>query len=137
MNVTLTLHQLREFRQIDERLLNVFADLCNVWPTDTLIVTDVWRSWDEDKDVGGSGVHAAGPPYRAIDVRITDLGEDCQEKADGVAVILNEKWVYDPSRPTLKVAVSKEHGTGKHIHCQVHARTLRRVYESRASVYDA
>jgi len=36
---------------------------------------------------------------------------------------INGKWIYDPERPHLKVAILHDTGQGIHIHLQVHNRT--------------
>lgn len=84
------------------------------------VITEVWRSWEADKALGGSGVH---PSWRAIDIRTGGVSKDF---VDAVVTWVNARWVYDPFRPWLKVAYAKPHGTGPHIHFQVHSRTRMR-----------
>lgn len=84
------------------------------------LLTEVWRSWEADKALGGSGVH---PSWRAVDVRTFDIPAD---HVEAVVRWVNSRWQYDPLRPWMKVAYHKPHGTGPHIHLQVHPRTRAR-----------
>ena len=86
-----------------------------------LKLTEVWRSPGADKKLGGSGVH---PAWRAVDIRTRDVAP---EKVEALVRHVNDKWMYgNPLRPLLKVAYHKPHGTGPHIHLQVHPRTRAR-----------
>jgi hypothetical protein len=112
-------------------LQEIFHQLATIWlPHRGLYITDIHRRPSETIP-GESGVHNAGPPFRAIDIRIRNLNKDpekAQAHADSFADILNNTWVYDPKRPHLCVAVAKLHGTGSHIHLQVHTRTRRKSH---------
>lgn len=79
--------------------------------------TSIYRSPAEDAKLEASGVHAE---WRAIDVRTR--GRSAETIAD-VSRYANEKWLYDETRPHLKVCVTELHGTGPHAHFQVHPRT--------------
>jgi hypothetical protein len=126
---SLTPRHLREFCHCKPELKQIFHLLAALWPDDfNLYITCIHRRPDETIK-GESGVHNAGPPFRAIDVRIRNLSPHAnvsQEKAEALAERLNNLWVYDPKRPHLDVAVAKLHGTGPHIHLQVHPRTAKR-----------
>ncbi len=91
-----------------------------------MVITSIYRTKTEDVRLGGSGVHSA-KPHRALDIRVKNLVGDFQEKADEVAAILNANWAYDPDRPHLRVAISKVHGSGPHLHLQVHPKTKRNL----------
>lgn len=104
-------------------LVKVFNTMLMFWEGD-MVVTSFNRSHAHDKALGGSGIHAAGPPWRAIDV---DGPEMTQEKIEAVCEKVNDLWQYDPARPTLKCAVGHPHGTGKHLHLQVSPSTIRRI----------
>lgn len=124
-SITMTSKQLREFISIHPTLGKVFWTLLNLWPDEFLLVTSIARTWRQDKEIGGSGVHASGPPWRAMDISIRTLTGG-QAKAETLAERINEIWAYDPNRPHLNVCVAKPHGTGPHIHLQVHPNTRRR-----------
>ena len=123
-NVIMPVKQLNEFLEMEWMLLRVFWTLVNLWPDESLSVTSIGRSWTQDKKLGGSGVHAAGPPWRAMDISIRTL-KGGQAGAEGLADLINDMWVYDPRRPTKPVCYAKPHGDGPHIHLQVHPRTRR------------
>ncbi len=61
--------------------------------------------------------------WRAADVRTRGID---QAMVDDVTGWANARWIYDPIRPSLPVVYSAEHGTGPHMHVQVHPRTVRR-----------
>ena len=124
-SVTMSVKQLNEFLELNPVLLKVFWNLINLWPDDTLVVSSIGRSWAQDKKLGGSGVHAAGPPWRAMDISIRTLSGG-QERAEKLADLINSMWCYDPQRPKKPVCYAKPHGDGPHIHLQVHPRTMRR-----------
>jgi hypothetical protein len=127
--VTLTYKNLMEWTNLDPRLWAIFSQLVNMWPGDGIRITDIRRSRKQDRAVGGSGVHVAGPPYRAIDVGIRVLDANIREaqlKAEKICDLLNELWQYDPARPKKPVAYCKPHGTGPHIHLQTHPNTKRK-----------
>jgi len=126
VRISLSPKQLREYCQCADTLKAIFQDTTSVWPTDRLYVTSIARTKEEDRSVGGSGIHATGPPHRAIDIRIVSFGDDYMEKAELIAEIVNGKWEYDPNRSNLNVCVVSVMGTGHNIHLQVHPRTRRR-----------
>jgi len=70
-------------------------------------------------------IHVVGPPYRALDGRITNIGDRYQELAEEVADRINRYFIYDGSRPEKRVALAYPHGNGPHIHHQVHPSTKR------------
>lgn len=118
--ICLTARQLYEYRQMHLTLCDILDDIAELWPTDSLTVTCIARSPEEEAQAGGrTGIHVAGPPWRALDIRIKDLGTNYQRLADKVATSVNERWSYDPDRPQMKVAITKPHGSGPHMHCQV------------------
>lgn len=114
--------QFFEWRNADSLLLVVMRDVVSFWEPMgmVMVVTSIWRTSSEDQKLGGSGVHCSSP-HRAIDLDGLD-----QEGLDEVAEKVNAKWVYDPARPQKVVAYSKPHGTGRHLHIQVHPATTRR-----------
>lgn len=83
-------------------------------------ITSIYRTPAEDAALHASGIHV---DWRAVDVRTRGQR---QEVIDDVTRHINRKWVYDPSRPHLKVCFAEPHGTGPHGHYQVHPRTKRR-----------
>ena len=78
------------------------------------------RSAEEDKELGGSGVHVRAG---AADFRTN--GIPAEEVAAAVEY-LNGRWQYDHERPSKPVAYAKPHGNGPHIHIQTHPNTRRR-----------
>ena len=85
-----------------------------------LIVTSIYRTPEEDEALLGHGIH---PAWRAIDIH-ADSWDDPSSKA--VVDFLNTRYVYDPLRPTMQVAFFEPHGSGPHIHIQVHGGTTLR-----------
>lgn len=95
-----------------------------------LVITSVYRNRREDIAVGGTGrgVHTL---WRAVDIRTRDVR--ARLVAD-LKMQLDARWIYDPTRldpttgqSTYPLAYAKPHGTGPHLHLQVHPRTGRRV----------
>ena len=80
-------------------------------------VTSCLRSAAEDAALGGSGIHVTG---RAVDVSARSIPERLVSEVTGR---VNARWQYDPKRPKLTVCYSAPHGTGPHLHFQVHERT--------------
>ena len=127
MRIHLTPKQLRHWRELHPTLYAVMEDVLLFWPVESLYITSIGRTIQQDRDLGASGIHSAGPPWRAIDIGIRNLGaHDYQEIADSLARKVNARWQYDPTRLHLNVIVSKKHGTGAHIHGQVGALTERK-----------
>jgi hypothetical protein len=83
-------------------------------------VTSAIRTKSEDDALGGTGIHVAG---RAVDVRTRSVPDGIVK---ALAEWVNGLWIYDPSRPDLKVCYTEPHGTGPHAHFQVHQNTRSR-----------
>ena len=116
---------LLEWDNVHPLLKRVRQALAVVWPADVpMRLTSLNRSKAEDQRLNASGIHSSGPPWRALDVGGVGLSQD---HLDAMAEYVNTLWTYDRNRPQLKCAVSKQHGTGPHIHLQVHKRTERNV----------
>lgn len=125
-SVILTPRQLKETWQLHPKLWLVFLDIMLDWDsTAPLVITRIGATREEDEALGGSGIHAAGPPWRALDFGIRALGSDFQARADALSDKIAAKWIYDPARPHLRVLVTKPHGTGPHGHVQVGGSTTR------------
>jgi len=122
--ICLTQGQLQNLKDLHPTLVKILDDLIDAWPGKNMIITSIYRTREEDKALGGSGVHAT-IPHRAIDIRVRNLSGDFQAKGEEVANVINAFWVYDPERPTKNVAIAKVHGSGPHVHVQVHPRTQR------------
>jgi len=58
-------------------------------------------------------------PYRGMDVR-SWVFDDPQAVVDDI----NNHFQYDPERPEIKTAIYHDVGRGRHIHLQVHDRTI-------------
>lgn len=78
-----------------------------------LLVTSIFRTPFEDKQLKGSGVHSA---WRALDIRTLDVPA---EKVTQLTDEVNKTFQYDPNRTHLPVAYSKMHGNAPHLHIQV------------------
>ena len=144
---------MREFISCDRRLQEILIDLMGLF-NDTVVeeITSIYRTPEEEDAIEAkigkktSRIHTVGPPYRAIDVTIAKMGkrppaaglktfgkppaptarESAQEAAEKAASKLNAIWCYNPGYPGMRVAVPDVHGTGPHIHLQVHENTVRR-----------
>lgn len=109
-------------------LQEILSFLALIWPDADLDVTCIHRTPEEEAAAGGkSGIHVAGPPFRAIDVRVKNLPGDPQQAAEDLGAKVNARYVYDPARPGMLCAFTAPHGTGPHIHLQVHPATTRRI----------
>jgi len=66
------------------------------------------------------GVHGT-LPVRGGDLRI-------RNRKIGLAIeaVINDAWVYDPSRPDKKCAFLHGEGSNMHLHTQVHPNTRKR-----------
>lgn len=106
-------------------LPQILAEVLDLWPAEVAVVTSAVRTAREDRALGGSGVHPAG---RAVDLRTRDLPGG-PSAALPVADAINRRWIYDPRRPEKPVALAQKHGTGPHLHLQVHPATRRREVE--------
>jgi hypothetical protein len=80
-------------------------------------ITSAVRTAVEDALLGGSGIHVTG---RAVDVGARSIPEPL---ISAVTEWVNTRWQYDAQRPRLVVCYSKPHGSGRHLHFQVHERT--------------
>lgn len=125
-NLIVNGRQARELLRLNRKLQRILGEILDIWPVDDCVITCIWRSEEENEAAGAvSKIHVVGPPYRAIDLRITNLGVDYQVPAEEIADTINAIWTYDPTRLTKQVLYAKPHGTGPHIHCQVHPKTVR------------
>jgi len=125
--ICFTLRQFQELQNVQPELREILEDALNHWPGDTMEITCIYRTQEEEEAAGGkTGVHRT-TPHRAVDLRVKNLGLNFQGKADAVAEVLNDLWRYNEAKPNLKVAVSKPHGSGPHLHVQSHPHTKRRV----------
>lgn len=96
---------------IDSTLKAIIEDKERAFGTG--IITSLYR-------IGDNGVHGT-LPLRALDER-------CRYKplGDMIGDFLNDRWIYDPSRPGFKVCLCHNTGRGLHLHYQVHPNTIRR-----------
>jgi hypothetical protein len=106
----------------DARLFALIALALDHAPCGELTVLSVNRSRQKDRALGGSGVHCDGPPWRAVDL----VGDLFQPQYEALADAINGEWEYDPERPTMGAALGRPHGTGSHLHLQVHPHTRKR-----------
>lgn len=100
----------------DPRLFDVVSHLLAC--SGRMVITSGYRKGDR-------GVHGT-IPCRGLDVRSRIYAD----RAEAIAAAINRKFVYDPQRPHLKVAVLHGKGKNRHLHLQVHpATTLRAAGE--------
>jgi hypothetical protein len=98
------------FGNIHPRLGQIFYDFCNKcrdMKISEVIITSIIRPHEDD-----SGVHALG---RGLDISKTTIPETI-----GLAIMetINEKYVYDIMRPSMKVCIYHDVGKGLHYHLQ-------------------
>jgi len=69
---------------------------------------------------GDAGVHGT--------LRLRGIDWRCHDEAKGKQAeeYINSKWVYDPQRPKMQVALYHDAGNGYHIHLQCHHNTRKR-----------
>jgi hypothetical protein len=93
--------------------------------------------WDDLDAIAGPGMitSAYRPGDPGVHGHFRGLDRRCRNKALGNAMkeYINSRWIYDPDRPDMQVAVAHEtvdKETGKkkgfHIHLQAHNNTRRR-----------
>ncbi len=87
-----------------------------------IFVTCIYRTPEENYDLTGyrEGVHTL---WRGVDVRIRGRGPD---EALSVATFVNDRWLYDQTRPMMRCALMEGAGpqsSGSHLHFQAHPRT--------------
>lgn len=112
---------LQELFLIGDHLKVAMLCLLKHWPKGKPFrVTSIYRTPEHDRELRGSGIHASPPPFRAIDIGGAYIPPSNLRAA---AEKVNDLLLYDPNRPWLSVAVSKPHGTGAHVHLQVHPLT--------------
>lgn len=100
-----------------KEVLRVAEDYNSTLCSNPLVITSILRTFEEDLQLKGSGIHVLG---RAADIRASCWTDPIITK---VANYINALYVYDSARPSLKVALFTEHGNGSHLHVQCHART--------------
>lgn len=90
-------------------------------PTPPLVITCILRTPEENAALKANprSPHLAG---LAVDVRNRDLND--RQKLDIVQRV-NARWVYDPTRPEMKVCLLDDNGVA-HFHVQIHERTVLR-----------
>lgn len=103
-----------------------FAESLYQW---NLLITCLLRTPEEnDACYAHDGTHRDGVHVhgRGADIRTRDVDGD---NVRGLLGFLNEKFIYDPERPKLKVALYETFGIGStapHLHLQVHPNTRNR-----------
>lgn len=151
--LALTERQVCEWPGLEPNLQAVFLDVLGFWPLKFMEVTRLISTPEEetairrriaegkglddsDPDVlrkQTSGIHVvpwAGSKGRSGDVRVWPLGRpghSMREEMERIAGSVNGLWSYDPNRPGKLVVYAKPHGTGPHLHLQVHPNTIRRA----------
>lgn len=68
---------------------------------------------------GDKGVHGTNP-LRGMDLRCRRL-----LVGQAIAELVNDNWLYDPTRPTKHCAFLHGKGSNLHLHIQVHPNTVR------------
>ena len=123
--LSLTARQAREWGNIHPMLQKVVLACLREWPVATMEVSCIYRTEAENVAAGARTKVHVTKPHRAVDLRIRTLPGDFQAKAYAVQDAVRPLFRYDPSRPHLQVVTAKPHGTGPHIHCQVHPKTAK------------
>jgi hypothetical protein len=122
--VCFPIRSLREFLLCAPMLQAILLHVAEQWPPADMLIGNIYRTEAEELAAGGkSGIHRGPPPYRAIDVRVTNLPGDPQQAADAIGALVNARYVYDQARPEKLVAFTQAHGSGPHVHLQVHSST--------------
>lgn len=113
-----------EFVDCHPTLQRVLAWLADRWPPADMEITSIHRTETENAlALAKTEIHVVGPPHRAIDLRVTNLPGDPQQAAKAIGALVNARYAYDPARPGMVVAFVEPHGTGPHVHLQVHDNT--------------
>ena len=116
-----------EAMRLRDPLQDVLRDALIVWPDPTLPIPagSIYRPFQAEQDLGRSGYHGMDD--------LDELGHCCidlptqdWDLARPVATYINNRWIYDPARQLIVVAYAGEHGTGPHVHLQIHKNTVRR-----------
>lgn len=118
-------HRLAEFLRLPCLLQDIVMDVAEEWPTSHMTIGCIYRTHEEDARLRGSGVH---PAMRAVDLPgrvLSDNPDLAWTRLSEIALAVNARWIYDHTRPDKVVCYAAPHGTGPHIHCQVHANTRR------------
>lgn len=124
--LSMTPRQLREWCNAESMLKEITLAAVKIWPIPTCEMTSMRRKPSENKRAGAKTtihVTARGGKHRAADLR-TKTFKDQAIQTELICHIINEQYTYDPARPKLKVAIGKTHGSGPHIHLQVHPNTI-------------
>lgn len=87
-----------------------------------LVVTSIYRTLEENRAAKAKSIVHCVTPHRAADIRVWGMSAKLLQQ---VVTELNARWQYDPTRPRYPVAYSEPHGTGPHLHVQVHPNTRR------------
>lgn len=123
--VSLTTRLLWEFTKLTPILQDVVAHGFDRAPSNDLWISSINRTRAENDSAGASTlIHVVGPPFRACDAGWENMN---QVQIDNLCVRVNAKFTYDPSRPHLNVAYGAPHGTGLHVHFQVHPNTIKDI----------
>ena len=143
-DVVLPVRCLRERAKTDIRLAAITFLVLEAMPAKirALRVTRIWSSEEEERVIEErvrritgnpkyhtTHIHCQPPPYRALDlsIRCVYSGERLDDREiQRLADHVNLEWAYDPARPGIFCAVARPHGTGPHLHLQVHPATRRR-----------
>ena len=148
--ILLTRRQAREWPDAEPLLREILDDLAREWWGEILRLTDLGRTWAEEKAIRlkiarmkgldhedpsvlkkqTSGIHAAKSVrgWRAADVGVRSLGSGPERVArlQGAAERVNSLYQYDPRKPSRNVVAVYPHGTGPHAHVQVRHNSRRR-----------
>jgi hypothetical protein len=81
-----------------------------------VMFTEYYREQEHPNDLHGV------IPVRAVDIRSWDYNGGA-DRAQAIEQEINDKWIYDPERPGMQVAILHDSGRGMHFHIQVHPRT--------------
>jgi hypothetical protein len=117
-----TERNLREFANIHPMLHDLFWWTVANWEPHwgPIRVGDIFRTDQENDDVGAKTKMHCQTPHRAIDIGGAGIP---QAQLDAFTAKAAEVFIYDPSRPKMRSVYTAKHGTGPHFHLQVHPHT--------------
>jgi len=93
--------------------------ICEIIDNFGIRMSESWREKKHPNDLHGTN------PVRAIDISEWVYNDG---QAQDIEKWINNRWVYDPDRTRMKVAVlHKVRGGVLHFHIQVHQNTIRRA----------
>jgi len=115
----------RKIHPILRGIVEDAEDYATVYPWEFFVTCIMRTPAENDACYGGKGDHLDGVHVegRGIDIRTRDVDEWAVK---GLVGYVNNRFIYDPERPKMKVALYEPAGygsTAQHLHLQAHPRT--------------